>query len=90
MVESHADYRCPTGPWYDKGMQSIIFFTACNGNAYELTVEHDEIASIPISVVESPEGTIREVESERSWAGLQDLTHSLKAEIKHWASEVGD
>jgi hypothetical protein len=71
-------------------MQSIIFFTACNGNGYELTVEHEEGRNIPRSVVEAREGTIQESDGGRKWEGLMDMTHDLKAEIKRWASDVGD
>jgi hypothetical protein len=71
-------------------MQSIIFFTACNGNEYELQVEHDPIVSIPISVRELSDGTVREVEGDRQWADLREMTHDLKTEIKKWSSDVGN
>jgi hypothetical protein len=71
-------------------MQSTVFFRACTGNDYELTVEHEDGCEVPKFLSEERDGTVQCLTTERNWPGLMEMTHQLKIEIKRWGSDVGD
>lgn len=67
-----------------------MFFRACTGNNYELTVDHEEAQEVPKMITEEKDGTIWDLASDKSWAGLMDMTQDLKVEIVSWGSDRGD
>ena len=64
----------------------MVFFRACTGNDYELTVEHEEGCEVPKFLSEDGDGTIQCLTTDRNWPGLMAMSQDLKIEVLHWST----
>lgn len=71
-------------------MQSKVFFRSASDNDYEITVEHEPYTHVPSWILEQKDGTIVDMNIDRSWESLPAMTHDLEIKVIDFESEVGD